>query len=107
MLSSPTSSVNIAELKRKSSSELGELADTLGAENDSGFSKQDLIFRIEQRLLDRGETLTGEMVVQLDERREHDSVRRNAARLRFTPEIESDRGVHFQEPQHAALCLGE
>jgi transcription termination factor Rho len=57
--------VNIAELKRKSSSELGELADTLGAENDSGLRKQDLIFRIEQRLLDRGETLTGEGVLEV------------------------------------------
>src|SRR5689334_23487641 len=63
--SSPTSSVNIAELKRKSHSELGELADTLGAENDSGLRKQDLIFRIEQRLLDRGETLTGEGVLEV------------------------------------------
>ena len=61
----PTSSVNIAELKRKSPSELGELADTLGAENDSGLRKQDLIFRIEQRLLDRGETLTGEGVLEV------------------------------------------
>jgi transcription termination factor Rho len=59
------SSVNIAELKRKSHSELGELADTLGAENDSGLRKQDLIFRIEQRLLDRGETLTGEGVLEV------------------------------------------
>jgi transcription termination factor Rho len=57
--------VNIAELKRKSPSELGELADTLGAENDSGLRKQDLIFRIEQRLLDRGETLTGEGVLEV------------------------------------------
>jgi len=57
--------VNIAELKRKSHSELGELADTLGAENDSGLRKQDLIFRIEQRLLDRGETLTGEGVLEV------------------------------------------
>jgi len=65
MLSSPTSSVNIAELKRKSPSELGELADTLGAENDSALGKQDLIFRIEQRLLDRGETLTGEGVLEV------------------------------------------
>jgi transcription termination factor Rho len=65
MLPSPTSSVNIAELKRKSPSELGELADTLGAENDSGLRKQDLIFRIEQRLLDRGETLTGEGVLEV------------------------------------------
>jgi len=65
MLSSPPSSVNIAELKRKSHSELGELADTLGAENDSGLRKQDLIFRIEQRLLDRGDTLTGEGVLEV------------------------------------------
>lgn len=65
MLSSPPSSVNIAELKRKSHSELGELADSLGAENDSGLRKQDLIFRIEQRLLDRGETLTGEGVLEV------------------------------------------
>jgi transcription termination factor Rho len=65
MLPSPTSSVNIAELKRKSPSELGELADTLGAENDSGLRKQDLIFRIEQRLLDRGEILMGEGVLEV------------------------------------------
>jgi transcription termination factor Rho len=65
MLSSPPSPVNIAELKRKSHSELGELADELGAENDSGLRKQDLIFRIEQRLLDRGETLTGEGVLEV------------------------------------------
>ena len=65
MLPSPTSSVNIAELKRKSSTELGALADTLGAENDSGLRKQDLIFRIEQRLLDRGEVLTGEGVLEV------------------------------------------
>ena len=65
MLSSPPSSVNIAELKRKSHLELGELADTLGAENDSGLRKQDLIFRIEQRLLDRGDTLTGEGVLEV------------------------------------------
>jgi transcription termination factor Rho len=65
MLSSPPSSVNIAELKQKSHSELGELADELGAENDSGLRKQDLIFRIEQRLLDRGETLTGEGVLEV------------------------------------------
>jgi transcription termination factor Rho len=65
MLPSPTSSVNIAELKQKSPLELGELADTLGAENDSGLRKQDLIFRIEQRLLDRGEILTGEGVLEV------------------------------------------
>src|SRR5690348_16721208 len=65
MLPSPTSSVNIAELKRKSPTELGELADTLGAENDASLRKQDLIFRIEQRLLDRGDVLTGEGVLEV------------------------------------------
>jgi transcription termination factor Rho len=57
--------VNIAELKRKSATELVELADSLGAENDTGLRKQDLIFRIEQRLLDRGELLTGEGVLEV------------------------------------------
>jgi transcription termination factor Rho len=57
--------VNIAELKRKSATELGELADSLGAENDGGLRKQDLIFRIEQRLLDRGDSLTGEGVLEV------------------------------------------
>ena len=58
-------SVNIAELKRKSPTELVDLADELGAENDTGLRKQDLIFRIEQRLLDRGEVLTGEGVLEV------------------------------------------
>jgi transcription termination factor Rho len=57
--------VNIVELKRKSTSELTELADSLGAENDAGLRKQDLIFRIEQQLLDRGEVLTGEGVLEV------------------------------------------
>jgi len=57
--------VNIVELKRKSATELAELADSLGAENDAGLRKQDLIFRIEQQLLDRGEVLTGEGVLEV------------------------------------------
>jgi transcription termination factor Rho len=57
--------VNIVELKRKSTTELAELADELGAESDRGLRKQDLIFRIEQRLLDRGEVLTGEGVLEV------------------------------------------
>ena len=61
----PPSSVNIVELKRKSTTELAELADSLGAENDAGLRKQDLIFRIEQQLLDRGEVLTGEGVLEV------------------------------------------
>ena len=57
--------MNIVELKRKSTTELAELADELGAENDNGLRKQDLIFRIEQRLLDRGDVLTGEGVLEV------------------------------------------
>ena len=57
--------MNIVELKRKSTTELAELADSLGAENDAGLRKQDLIFRIEQQLLDRGEVLTGEGVLEV------------------------------------------
>ncbi|HYX82319.1 MAG TPA: transcription termination factor Rho [Gemmatimonadales bacterium] len=37
----------------------------MGAENDGGLRKQDLIFRIEQRLLDRGDSLTGEGVLEV------------------------------------------
>jgi transcription termination factor Rho len=57
--------VNIVELKRKSATELSELAESLGAEYDAGLRKQDLIFRIEQQLLDRGEVLTGEGVLEV------------------------------------------
>ena len=57
--------MNIVELKRKSATELSELAESLGAENDAGLRKQDLIFRIEQQLLDRGEVLTGEGVLEV------------------------------------------
>ena len=46
--------MNIAELKRKSVPELQRDGRTLAIENDSGLRKQDLIFRIEQKLLDRG-----------------------------------------------------
>jgi len=44
--------VDIAELKRKSVAELHAMAETLNITNYSGLRKQDLIFRIEQSLLD-------------------------------------------------------
>jgi transcription termination factor Rho len=59
------SSVNIAELKHKSAPELQEIADGYSIENSSGLRKQDLIFQIEQKLLDENVVLTGEGVLEI------------------------------------------
>ena len=60
-----TTSVNIAELKRKSAPELQEMADDFSIDNSTGLRKQDLIFRIEQKLLDDNVVLTGEGVLEI------------------------------------------
>jgi transcription termination factor Rho len=57
--------VNIAELKRKSMPELHDMADTLAVVSHGALGRQDLIFRIEQRLLDGEETLVGEGVLEV------------------------------------------
>jgi transcription termination factor Rho len=57
--------VNIAELKRKSVSQLQEMADELNIENVVGLGKQDLIFRIEQNLLEADVVLTGAGVLEV------------------------------------------
>ena len=57
--------MDIAELKRKSVAELQELAEGLRIENTSGLRKQDLIFRIEQNLLDAETVLRGEGVLEI------------------------------------------
>ncbi|HVE79762.1 MAG TPA: transcription termination factor Rho [Gemmatimonadaceae bacterium] len=57
--------MNIAELKRKSVTELQEMADGLNIANSAGLRKQDLIFRIEQNLLDADTVLTGEGVLEV------------------------------------------
>ena len=62
---SPSPPVDIAELKRKSVTELQEMADDMNIGNTSGLRKQDLIFRIEQNLLDADVTLTGEGVLEI------------------------------------------
>ena len=54
--------MDIAELKRKSVAELQELAEGLNIANTSGLRKQDLIFRIEQNLLDAETVLRAEGV---------------------------------------------
>jgi len=57
--------VNIAELKRKTGPELQEIAEGFSIENSNGLRKQDLIFRIEQKLLDDNVVLTGEGVLEI------------------------------------------
>jgi transcription termination factor Rho len=59
------STVNIAELKRKSVSQLQVMAGELNIENPVGLGKQELIFRIEQNLLDADVVLTGEGVLEV------------------------------------------
>jgi transcription termination factor Rho len=57
--------VDIAELKSKSISELHEMAEELEIANFSGLRKQDLMFRIEQNLLDSDVVLRGEGVLEI------------------------------------------
>ena len=57
--------MDIAELKQKSVAELHELAEQLNISNYSGLRKQDLIFRIEQNLLDQDTVLRGEGVLEI------------------------------------------
>ena len=57
--------MDIAELKQKSVAELHELAEKLNITNYSGLRKQDLIFRIEQSLLDTDTVIRGEGVLEI------------------------------------------
>jgi len=57
--------VDIAELKSKSIADLHEMAEELSIHNYSGLRKQDLIFRIEQNLLDSDVVLRGEGVLEI------------------------------------------
>ncbi len=57
--------MDIAELKKKSVSELHKMAEELNITNYSGLRKQDLIFRIEQSLLDSDTVLRGEGVLEI------------------------------------------
>jgi transcription termination factor Rho len=57
--------VDITELKQKSVAELHAMAEELNITNYSGLRKQDLIFRIEQSLLDTDTVLRGEGVLEI------------------------------------------
>ncbi len=57
--------MDIAELKQKSVAQLHEMAEDLNISNFSGLRKQDLIFRIEQNLLDSDTVLRGDGVLEI------------------------------------------
>ena len=57
--------MDIADLKKKSVAELHVMAEQLNIQNYSGMRKQDLIFRIEQSLLDTDTVLRGEGVLEI------------------------------------------
>ncbi|MCH8935401.1 MAG: transcription termination factor Rho [Gemmatimonadetes bacterium] len=57
--------MDITELKQKSVAELNAMAEDLNITNYSGLRKQDLIFRIEQSLLDTDTVLRGEGVLEI------------------------------------------
>jgi len=57
--------VDISTIKTKSIAELHEMAEGLNISNYSGLRKQDLIFRIEQNLLDSDVVLRGEGVLEI------------------------------------------
>jgi transcription termination factor Rho len=57
--------VDITELKQKSVAELHAMAEDLNITNYSGLRKQDLIFKIEQSLLDSDTVLRGEGVLEI------------------------------------------
>jgi transcription termination factor Rho len=57
--------VDITELKQKSVAELHQLAQQFNITNYSGLRKQDLIFRIEQSLLDQDTPIRGEGVLEI------------------------------------------
>jgi transcription termination factor Rho len=57
--------VNILELKRKPIAELHAIASELVPDSPPELTTQELIFRVEQALLDRGELLTGEGVLEV------------------------------------------
>jgi transcription termination factor Rho len=57
--------VDITELKQKSVAQLNAMAEELNITNYSGLRKQDLIFKIEQSLLDSDTVLRGEGVLEI------------------------------------------
>jgi transcription termination factor Rho len=65
LLTHPETHVDITTIKSKSIAELHEMAEGLNISNYSGLRKQDLIYRIEQNLLDSEVVLRGEGVLEV------------------------------------------
>ena len=57
--------MDIAELKTKNIGELFDMAEELNLDQYSGLRKQDLLVKIESELLERGDALTAEGVLEL------------------------------------------
>jgi transcription termination factor Rho len=57
--------INVADLKRRSMSDLHAMAQDLGCEVAPGISKHDLLFAVQRRMLEAGETLAGEGVLEV------------------------------------------
>jgi transcription termination factor Rho len=64
-MTTPPPQIDISDLKRKSVTELQQMADGLAILNVGTLRKQELIFRIEQSLLDTKITLRGDGVIEL------------------------------------------
>ena len=88
--------MDIAELKQKSVAELHTLAEQLNITNYSGLRKQDLIFRIEQSLLDSDTVIRGEGVLEI-----------LSGRIRLSPQpglelpLRSGRYLRLAQPDQA------
>ena len=63
--SAPTPSIHIADLKRRTVPALQEMAASLGVDGAESLAKQDLIFRVGQKLLEGEAILTGEGVLEV------------------------------------------
>lgn len=57
--------MDIAQIKSKSINELHDMAEELSIQNYAGLRKQDLIFEIEQSLLDNDTVLRAEGVLEI------------------------------------------
>ena len=57
--------MDISELKSKSIGDLHDLAEELGIDGSAGMRRQDLVFRVEQMLLEREVVLRGEGVLEI------------------------------------------
>ena len=85
--------MDIAELKQKSVAQLHEMAEDLNISNYSGLRKQDLIFRIEQNLLDSDIVLRGNTVSKQPGWRNSSYTVKNSIELKNAQRVVMDGNV--------------